>query len=216
MKEFRPRINEHEYNVILKLRGNDLIQSNRTSPAKILIFDVETAPLRSYTWGLWKQNVQPNQIISDWFMLTWAAKWLFDNDVYSDRLTPKEAINQNDKRISQSIWNLINEADIIIAHNAVKFDVKKLNTRFLINGLNPPMPYQVIDTLQHLRKRFNISSNRLDYVNKVLGIGRKMETGGFELWDGCLKGNPDSLKKMEKYNIKDVKILEEKYLRIRN
>jgi hypothetical protein len=77
------------------------------------------------------------------------------------------------------------------------------------------MPYQVIDTLDHLRKRFSFTHNRLDQVNKELGIGRKMDTGGFELWDGCMKGDQDSLTHMEKYNIIDVEILEETYLRLR-
>ncbi len=223
--EYRPRLTPEEYKVILAMRAGwspgvsempEVFDSAvSTTPANVLILDIETAPLRSYTWGLWKQNVAMNQIISDWFMLTWSAKWLFDDDTLSDKLTPAEAIDQNDSRISKTIWELLNTADIIIAHNAIRFDVKKMNTRFLINGLNPPMPYQVIDTLDHAKKRFAISSNRLDYINKVLGIGRKMDTGGFELWDGCMRGDKASLQKMEDYNRVDVGILEETYLRMR-
>jgi len=223
--QFRPRLTAEENLVVQAMKNGwkpdmtDIPKTDakgvRKSPAKILVFDVETAPLRSYTWGLWDQTVQPAQIISDWFMLTWSAKWLFEDKVFSDKLTSEEALNEDDKRISESIWHLLNEADIIIAHNAKKFDVKKLNTRFLLNDLNAPMPYQVIDTLTHLRNKFSISSNRLDYVNELLGIGRKMDTGGFKLWDGCMKGDEESLKKMEEYNIVDVEILEETYLRIR-
>ena len=225
MSQYRPRLTEEEYRVVRAMKKGwrpDLSEmyeidneGNTKTPAKVLLFDVETAPLRSYTWGLWKQNIQPDQIISDWFMLTWSAKWLFEDKVYSDGLTSREAIAQDDKRISQTIWKMINEADIIIAHNANRFDVKKLNTRFLINGLMPPMPYQVIDTLDHLRKRFSISSNRLDYVNKILGLGRKIATGGFKLWDGCVKGDKTCLKHMEEYNRSDVMILEDTYLYIR-
>ncbi|KKM04658.1 hypothetical protein LCGC14_1762000 [marine sediment metagenome] len=221
-EQYRPRLTKEEYQAILAMRGGwnpELSEYNTVlehkTPAKVLVFDVETAPLRSYTWGLWKQNIQTSHIISDWFMLTWSAKWLFEDEVFSDRLTSKEALAEDDRRISHSIWKLIDEADIIIAHNANRFDVKKLNTRFLLNGLNPPMPYQVIDTLEHLRKRFSISSNRLDYVNELLGIGRKIDTGGFALWEGCMRGDALSLKKMEEYNIVDVEILEETYLRIR-
>lgn len=196
-------------------RDARVVERSPKTPARVLIFDVETAPIIAYTWGAWKQNIQPIQIIQDWFMLTWSAKWLFENEVMSDKLTPKEATERNDKRISKSIWELINEADIVIAHNALKFDIKKINTRFLMNGLNPPMPYQVIDTLIHLRRKFSITHNRLDYVNEELGLGRKMDTGGFKLWDGCMKGDAESLSKMEEYNIEDVRILEETYLRIR-
>lgn len=243
--EYRPRLSRNEYGIILALRagwkpnsdeihslfnGNidefleklfeKLIESQKNSasvtPARVLILDIETAPLRSYTWGLWKQDIAPGQIIYDWFMLTWSAKWLFENEIFSDRLTSKEALIQDDKRISKTIWVLLDEADIVIAHNANQFDIKRLNTRFLINGLNSPMPYQTIDTLEHAKKRFKISSNRLDYINKILGLGRKIDTGGFELWDRCIQGDAKALKKMEEYNREDVKILEETYLRIRS
>ena len=233
--EYRPRLSRSEYDIILALRAgwepdtsevHNFINlsaalskdssSHEVIPARVLILDIETAPLRSYTWGLWKQNISVSQIIYDWFMLTWSAKWLFENKVFSDRLTSKEALAQDDKRISKTIWELLDEADIVIAHNANQFDIKRLNTRFLINGLDSPMPYQTIDTLEHAKKRFKISSNRLDYINKILGLGRKIDTGGFELWDNCVQGDTKALKKMETYNKEDVKILEETYLRIRS
>lgn len=223
-KQYRPRLTEFENGVITALRAGLLddvklpedteIEPERVSPARILIFDIETSPLRSYTWGVWKQNIAPSQMLSDWFMITWAAKWLFEDEVMSDRLTGDEIINEDDKRISKSIWKLLDEADIVIAHNANKFDIKKLNTRFLLNDIEPPMPYQVIDTLEHARKRFSFVSNRLDYINDRLGIGRKLKTD-FELWARCMRGEEDALKEMETYNVQDVAILEETYLKLR-
>jgi hypothetical protein len=182
--------------------------------AKVLILDIETAPISAYVWGIWQQNVGTHQIQSDWFCLTWAAKWLFEDKVYSGKLKPKEAINQDDKRIIQGIWALVNEADIIIAHNGQKFDMPKLNSRFILNGLQPPLPYQIIDTLLHIRRQFGFTSNKLDYVNKLLNLERKKETS-FELWERCMKGNADALLEMETYNVQDVRILEETYLQIR-
>ena len=223
--QYRPRLTKDEYETIQALRAGwvpgvserpTINSSSDSSPARVRILDVETAPLRSYTWGLWDQTVGIPQILSDWFMLTWSAKWLFEDEIFSDKLTPKEALGEDDKRISKTIWKLVDEADVIIAHNALKFDVKKLNSRFVINGLDAPMPYQVIDTLAHVKKRFSFSSNKLDYVNELLGLGQKMPTGGFKLWDGCMRGNQEALDKMELYNIGDVKILEETYLRIRS
>ena len=184
--------------------------------AKILIFDIETAPFRTYVWSFWKQNVGQNQVISDWFCLTWAAKWLFEDNVMSARLTEEEVLNEDDERIVKEFWKLLDEADIVIAHNANGFDIPKLNTKFLQYGLHPPSPYEVIDTLLHLRKRFKFGSNRLNYVNMVLGLDVKQDTGGFDLWSSCLGGNVDSLKKMESYNIQDVKILEDLYLKMRS
>jgi len=438
--------------------------------AKVLILDIETAPIRAYVWGIWNQNVSINQIQSDWFCLTWAAKWLFEDKVYSGKLTPREVKKQEDKRIIKGVWELLNEADIVIAHNCVeentkvlkadltwvpagtlkegdellafdenkgkikkntprqllktkvtgnfikeaecfkvildngeeiittadhkwlkmaprgrdyrwcetqnlrighrvekfftpweqdrsyeagwlsgfisgegtlkqsgkcfsvdfcqrpgltlnqaldyckklnitcaplkqkkgglgrgdtlytylhggkfntfevlgklrierlinninyenlgslksqstnthtivsiepiglknvavlstesktffaegyamhncdKFDIPRLNSRFIIHDLHPPLPYQSIDTLKHIRRQFGFTSNKLDYVNKLLNLERKTDTGGFELWERCMLGEQSALDEMEGYNINDVRILEETYLHIR-
>ena len=182
--------------------------------AKVLVLDIETAPIRAYVWGIWNVNVGTHQIQSDWFCLTWAAKWLFEDKVYSGKLKPKEVAEQNDKRIIEGIWKLINEADIVIAHNGEKFDIPKLNSRFILNGLQPPLPYQQIDTLKHIRRQFGFTSNKLDYVNKLLNLERKKDTN-FELWERCMQGNASALSEMEEYNVQDVRILEETYLQIR-
>lgn len=187
----------------------------KSPPAKILVFDIETAPINAYVWGLWNQNVGTNQIKSDWFMLCWSAKWLFEDKVHHDRLNSREVVKQDDKRISKSLWRLIDQADIVIAHNGDKFDIRKMNTRFILNGIKPPSPYQSIDTLKHARRRLSLSSNRLDYIAQVLGVGRKIDTGGFDLWDQSIKGNEEALKKMDEYCQRDVELLEEVYLELR-
>jgi len=181
---------------------------------KVLLFDIETAPLKGYFWDIWQQNIAPGQIIDDWFMISWSAKWLFDNEVISDVLTSKEAINKDDKRITKSIWEYLNEADIVIGHNAIKFDVKRVNTRFLIHDLVLPSPYEVIDTLVHARRKLAMTSNRLDSLAKALGFDGKIKTS-FELWADCLKGDEDALHKMNIYCDKDVRVLEDVYLKLR-
>jgi DNA polymerase III epsilon subunit-like protein len=183
--------------------------------ARILIFDIETAPIRAKVWGIWNQNISIDQIESDWFVFTWAAKWLFEDKVYSGSLTSKEAIRQDDKRILKGIWELLNEADIVVAHNGDKFDIPKLNTRFLLAGMEPPLPYQSIDTLKHIKRNFAFTSNKLEFVNRMLGLPRKSKHEGFELWSKCYIGDSEALKNMLDYNVNDVRILEETYLRLR-
>jgi len=201
------------YMALMKLYDENYVA--KAKQPKILLLDIETAPTIASVWGMWKQNVQPNQIISDWYILTWAAKWLYSDETISDKLTADEACDMDDKRLLEDIWNLMNDADIIIAHNGDKFDIPKLNTRFLLNGYNPPAPYQTIDTLKGCRNAFRFSHNRMDYVNKVLGLDQKVDTGGMALWLSCMAGDEEALAKMESYNINDVVILEELYLAIR-
>jgi len=210
--EYRPRLTEDEYNLIQNHRSDT---KKQVSLAKILVFDIETAPIKAYVWSMWKQNIGTHQFIEDWFMLTWSAKWLFSDEVLSDKLTPDEALMEDDKRITKSIWNLIDEADLVIAHNGNKFDIPKLNTRFLIHGLNNPRPYQAIDTLAHARRHLRVTSNRLDYLGEYLGLGRKKDTGGFKLWAGCMNGDQESLTNMQLYCDQDVLLLEAVYLKLR-
>ena len=192
---------------------NKTIASNKTN-AKILCFDVETSPICALVWGIWDQNIYTDAIINDWHLLSWSAKWLFDDHVMSDVLTPEEALKHDDSRIVKKIWNLLNTCDITISHNGDKFDCKRLNTRFLFHGLPPVSKYKSIDTLLVAKSNFNFTSNKLDYINQYLGLPQKTETG-MELWKKAYFGDAKSLKDMEEYCSNDVEILEDLYLKLR-
>ena len=81
----------------------------------VLILDIETSPLEVYTWGLYKQRINPCNVIKDWAVLTWAAKWLCDSKIHSGVVTPFDATNRDDRTIITALWKLVDEADIIIA-----------------------------------------------------------------------------------------------------
>ena len=194
------------------IKGNSL----QSKMPKILIFDIETTPLEAYIWQsqVWNAHVSQDKILSEWFMLTWSAKWLGSSEVLSDRLLGVEALEENDKRIVKSLWELFNEADIVIAHNGGKFDVPNMNTRFLVNGFPPPRSYQIIDTLKIARKEFGFTHNNLDALARVFGLEGKIETN-FKLWKDCKYGDDNALIKMETYNKQDVLLLEEVYFVLR-
>ena len=195
-----------------QLNGNG---EQRIKIPKILVFDIETVMMEVYVWGIiYEQRIPQHSVIKDWNVLAWSAKWLFDSKVMSDVQTPKEAVARDDKRILLGIWKLLDEADIVIAHNGDKFDIRKLNSRFIEHGMMPPMPYRSIDTLKVCRRNFAFSSFTLDYLCKKFGIGGKLTTG-FSLWEACLKGDQDALDKMSEYNIRDTLMLEEFYVKIR-
>jgi hypothetical protein len=183
---------------------------------KVLIFDIETSPLKAYIFAtrLWNTNVNEEQVLSEWFALCWSAKWLFSDEIISDRLTGKEARREDDSRIVKSLWKLLNEADIVIAHNGDKFDVPNMNTRFIVNGLPPTAPYQTIDTCSVAKRQFGFSHNNLNALARVFGFKVKIETN-FELWKKCVDGDEKALLNMEKYNRRDVEMLEEVYMKIR-
>ncbi len=113
------------------------------------------------------------------------------------------------------MWEYLDHADIIIAHNGKRFDERKLNSRFMSYGLHPPSPYQVIDTLLQSRKIAMHSSNKQDELAKKFGLTRKVEHEGYNLWIRCFRADPEALLIMEEYNRGDVVGLEELYVVIR-
>lgn len=183
---------------------------------KILIFDIETAPLRAFVFqkSVWGGNVGDEQVISEWFMLCWSAKWLFDDQIISFRQTGKEAVNEDDSRIVKQLWELFNQADIIVAHNGDSFDIPNMNTRFILNGLMPPLPYQTIDTKTVAKRQFGFTHNSLNGLAKLFGLDPKIDTN-LELWKRCYAGEEKGLLEMQNYNIHDVELLEKIYLKLR-
>jgi DNA polymerase elongation subunit (family B) len=183
---------------------------------RVLIFDIETAPILGYVWRLWDQNVALNQIKADWYILSWSAKWLHDPEtavMYQDQRKEKNV--ENDKKLLQKIWELLNEADVVITQNGKNFDQKKLNARFVLNGMPPPSSFKHIDTCMIAKKHFGFTSNKLEYMSDKLCVKYKKlkhaKFAGFEMWRECLAGNIEAWKEMELYNRYDVLALEELY-----
>jgi len=190
------------------------VSTYQREPA-VLFFDIETAPLKVYTWGKWQQNINDDFIIQDWFILCWSAKWMFDDRIYNMALTTNEVASANDKRVVKGLWEMFDKADVIVAHNCVKFDNKKARTRFMKYDMGLPSPYQMVDTLLHLRKAGAITSNRLDYIAKgFLGIEGKMETPK-GLWVDVMDCKPGAMDKMQAYCDVDIRVLEDVYFYFR-
>ena len=200
--------------VINEARSVVHLEKKRGKTFNILSFDIETSPMKAFVWSRWKQNIYLDQTISEWFMLCWAAKWLDSDEVLSDSVTPKEVLVEDDSRIAKSLWVLIDQADMLVAHNGKRFDVPKMNTRFFMAGLPQPSPYAQVDTLLAARQQFAFSSNKLDALAGYFNIEHKSSTN-FKLWVDCLNGDQTSLDYMESYCRKDVVILEKVYIKLR-
>lgn len=185
---------------------------------KVLILDIETAPILAQVWQLFDQNVALNQVVKDWFILGWSAKWLGDPASKIMHMNQQNAKNmENDKEILKVMRKLLDVADVVITQNGKKFDIKKLYARFIINGMKPPSPFKHIDTFQ-IAGKFGFTSKKLEYMSKKLNKKyRKLQHKkypGHELWSECLKGNATAWREMKKYNNHDVLATEELYQRL--
>lgn len=177
---------------------------------KHLIIDIELAPNLAHVWSIWNVNVGVNQIIDSAEMLSFAAKWEGHSDV--------EFFSQFHDGHEQMVYEahrLLSEADVVTGFNSKKFDVRHLQREFLEFGLGPPAPFQQIDLLDTMKKKFLFPSNKLDYVSRALGIGGKTQHAGHELWIRCMNGDPEAWATMKEYNRNDVLLTEELYFRVR-
>lgn len=186
-------------------------------PYRIALIDLETAPNLGYTWAKYEQNVI--SFVREWFLLSFAVKWYGSDEKTKVYALPDFAgyddDRNNDAALTAKLWEVLNEADLVIAHNGDRFDLRKANARFLFHGMSPPAPYRTVDTLKLVRRHFSLNSNKLGDVAKILGLGQKAETGGFGLWESCMAGDRSAWRKMTRYNAQDVDLLEKIYERLR-
>lgn len=181
---------------------------------RILFVDIETAPMAVFTFSLRTDYIPADNVITPTFILCWAAKWMDINGTMGGVVTSKEARNQDDKRICKDIHALISQADLVVWYNGDKFDALELNARFLVHGLEPPAEFRSIDPYKSYKYQFRFDSNKMDFINRILGLEPKIETT-FQLWKDCYYGDETALKYMFDYNKHDVIILESNYKKLR-
>ena len=199
----------------LRYSKKEVITEEDLKEPNILILDIENSPSLAAVWGVNQQFIHTNQIVQEWYMFSWAARWLYSTEVFSDVITPEESLKRDDSRIAKSLWEFVDYADIIIGHNVNSFDIPKMNARFIKHGMNPTSSCQVIDTLKAARKHFMFTSNKLDYLCQQLNIPRKIDNGGMERWIQCMDGDAQALLDMETYNKHDIIITEDLYIKLR-
>ncbi|WP_432112770.1 ribonuclease H-like domain-containing protein [Streptomyces sp. S1] len=172
--------------------------------------DIETSPVVAHAWRLFKTSIAVNQIMEHPRTICLAATFLGERKVhfYSEfEHGPEEMFRQ--------AHSLLSEADVVMHYNGDGFDLPRLNSEFLIAGLGPPAPYQSIDLLKVMRKHFGFPSNKLAYITDRLGLEGKVQHEGHGLWIKCMAGDPKAWARMRRYNVRDVRLLEDLYEKVR-
>ena len=193
------------------------LKSNKIAQPKVLVFDIETLPMIVYSWDRWPEAIGLEQIIEDWSVASWSAKWLGEDRVfYRDQRKKSLKRMRDDRTMLREIWSLLDQADIVVTQNGKAFDVKKLNARFLKHGMKPPSSYRHYDTKIMAKRYFRFSSNRLAFMSEEFNtIYKKLDHAafpGFKLWLECMAGNQKAWIEMERYNRHDVLALEELFM----
>lgn len=194
--------------------GADMLDGLGTmgSLPNILFFDVEVMASLVLAFPRFQANICPEAVIEEPYMLTYAGAW-GDGEVFSRKLTDSpdwEFDPKSDFELICSVWELLDKADIVIAHNA-KFDKGWFNQRCAIWGLSPPSPYKLICTLREVRKAFNLPANSLKAVTKYFELTNKLDSGGMDTWVRIYNGDRSAFDDMEEYNIGDIPTLRQVY-----
>ena len=189
---------------------------------RVLIFDIETMPdLQQVFKYLPRIDDWPGQSLKASInsVLCIGYKWLGEKQTHILRLWDHPSWNKsvnNDLAILKEFAKIFNEADAIVTQNGKKFDIRFLQTRYIINGLEP-LDHKVIhlDTKQMARRYLYGIGNRLDDLAEITGSQKKLENGGWDLWSKCWNKDPKALKHMERYCKQDVATLEQVFIKLR-
>ena len=175
---------------------------------KRLFWDIETSPNIGFFWRSgYRLNIPYDNILQERAIICICYKWEGADKVHALKWS-----DGDDRPLLEAFMPVLQDADEIVAHNGDKFDLKWVNTRFVFHGFDPKPIERTIDTLAIARRRFLFNSNRLDYIGQFLGLGKKHDTGGFDLWKNIVLHNCEkSMKKMIRYCKQDVKLLEQVY-----
>lgn len=186
---------------------------------KVALFDIETSPSLGYYFDRWKEN-NIIEVKEGGYVLSFAVKWLGQKGIKVHALPDYGESgpyhSRSDRALMADMWRVFDAADILIAHNGDKFDIRTIQGRFLLYKFPPPSPfYKSIDTYKIAKRYFKLDSYRLDSVAQYLGAGRKLPTTGKDTWLGCMAGDPKAWATMKRYNAQDVALLERVYIKMR-
>lgn len=184
----------------------------------IKIVDVETAPEIAYSFRRFKAFISPEQVIKRGYLLSYSVADLHTAEVVGRNLSNYPLFDidfTDDWELCQELWQVLDEADIIIAHNGYKFDRAYINQRFAYHGMQPPSHYVVIDTLKAAKKQFALPSNALKEMCLYFETESfKLDNEGFPLWKACCEGDRSAFERMQTYNDGDVVSLRDLYIKI--
>jgi len=175
----------------------------------ILLFDIECSMGKAYTYGLYDQNIPIENIIEHPRMIAFSAKWYGKKGTkfYSE-------YHHSRKEMLDAMHELLDQADVVVGFNSKRFDVKWVNSEFMVEGYLPPSPYKQIDLMQEVKRNSRFMSNKLDYLSGRLLNDGKHAYSMARMWR--IVDNPatpedvrkNEWNKMKRYALKDTNLLE--------
>jgi DNA polymerase elongation subunit (family B)/predicted RNA-binding Zn-ribbon protein involved in translation (DUF1610 family) len=183
------------------------MSKKKKSTMKVLILDIENTFILGGVWGLWGENIGLDQILDGGHVLSYAFKWYGERGGIVFR-------RSTDVDFLSTLHNALSTADAVVTYNGKRHDVPLINREFIKAGYAPPAPFKHIDLIESIKRQFKFPSNKLAWVLKELGLPAKEEHEGFPLWIKVIQGDEKAWKRMERYNVQDVRVTEQLYTAI--
>ena len=149
----------------------------------MLPIDIETAPMLSFHWQAKTEYVGHEMNIQSTTIICASYRDPRNKRIVTISIDPRKP--RDDKAICGKLNRLLqwcaNENVVLLYQNGDRFDMPKMEARFIYHGLAPLPRMLSVDTLKEARK-FGFDYKRLDFLDKHLnGIG-KVETRGWPMW----------------------------------
>jgi len=177
---------------------------------KVLYFDLETSLMQAYTFGIWQVNIPASRIIKHSHLLS--NSWAYDDEpVQGIRLTPEQVKISDDLMVVVDTIRAIENCDLLVSFNGLKFDKKVLNTRALHHGLPPIRWGKQLDLMAESKRNFRFPSNSMENISRYLGLEGKIATSSSRLWERCAEYEnyevcDAALQEMLTYGLQDIEV----------
>ena len=199
-----------------------------TVNARVVTLDIERIPGRARVkhrgltiegefWDLngWKHTIGRRIHADD--VLEWprticaAWRWYGEEEVH---FAAEWEVGGNNGFLRR-LWEVADECDIAIGHNAGGFDFPILAGDWAMLGLPAPSPFKIIDTLKVARSAFSMPSNTLDSLAKRLGVDSKTDKYDVRVAQAAVGGDKEAQATLESYNRGDIVASEALFDRLR-
>jgi len=185
---------------------------------RVLYWDIETSLMPVTVFQLGHNDyINPQNILQERYVICACWSWNDESKVHSVSVLddPKryKRDSHDDTHVIKTLHKVLSEADIVVHHKGDSFDLPYVKGRALVHGLNPLPPVQTVDTYKVARSQFFLPANSLDYLGKLLKVGRKIHTD-HSLWMRVFNGESSAVREMITYNKQDVRLLRDVYKKL--
>jgi DNA polymerase elongation subunit (family B) len=157
--------------------------------ARILTFDIETQRAIVSVFSPFTKYIPHQRVLVESRILCFAARWHGEDRTIFRAAWKEDAKYRVDpdayEKMLLKMWELLNEAQIVLTWNGDRFDVQWVHAEMTRLGLPRPASYKSVDLIKVAKKHFNqgLMYRKLDWSARMWLGDQKIDHNGRDLWD---------------------------------